>query len=76
MLTSPYTQTVIARFREMGCPWRFATSEPRAYFERLGWRVTINTPDEPAIAHGRWQYPPVPQSVPGIPRTYFVSGWR
>jgi methyltransferase (TIGR00027 family) len=76
MLSSPYTQTVIARFREMGCPWRFATSEPRAYFERFGWRVTINTPDEPAVAHGRWPYPPVPQSVQGIPRIYFVSGWR
>jgi methyltransferase (TIGR00027 family) len=76
MLTSPYTQPVVERFRAMGCAWRFGTSEPREFFERFGWRVAVNTADEPEVAHGRWTYPRPPELVPGMPRAYFVSGWR
>jgi methyltransferase (TIGR00027 family) len=77
MLTSAYTREMMARLTEMGCGWRFGTNDPRGFFERFGWtRVTVNTPDEPEVGHGRWPHPSVPESVPGIPRSYFVSAWR
>ena len=76
MLTSGYTREMIARLAEMGCGWHFATSSPRAFFERFGWQVTLRTPDEADVAHGRWPHPKVPEWVPGIPRSYFVVGWR
>jgi len=76
MLTSVYTREMMARLAEMGCGWRFGTNDPRGFFERFGWRVTVNTPDEAEVGHGRWPHPRVPESVAGIPRSYFVSGWR
>jgi methyltransferase (TIGR00027 family) len=77
MLTSVYTREMMARLAGMGCGWRFGTNDPRGFFERFGWQaVTVNTPDEPAVGHGRWPHPRVPESVAGIPRSYFVSGWR
>lgn len=76
MLTSGYTRELMARLAEMGCGWHFATSSPQAYFERFGWRVTLRTPDEAEVGHGRWPHPKVPEWVPGIPRSYFVVGWR
>jgi methyltransferase (TIGR00027 family) len=76
MLTSPYTRVMMERLRALGTAWRFGTSEPRAFFERFGWRVTVNTPDEEGVSHGRWPHPPVPAEVVGVPRVYFVSGWR
>jgi methyltransferase (TIGR00027 family) len=76
MLTSVYTREMMARLAEMGCGWRFGTNDPRGFFERFGWRVTVNTPDEAEVGHGRWPHPSVPEAVAGIPRSYFVSGWR
>jgi methyltransferase (TIGR00027 family) len=76
MLTSVYTRPMVERLREMNCSWRFGTSQPEAFFEAFGWRVTLNTPGEPHVGHGRWEYPTLPESVPGIPRTYFVTGRR
>jgi methyltransferase (TIGR00027 family) len=76
MLTSVYTREMMARLAEMGCGWRFGTSSPRGLFERFGWGVTVHTPDEEEVGHGRWPHPKVPESVPGIPRSYFVVGWR
>jgi methyltransferase (TIGR00027 family) len=76
MLTSVYTREMMTRLAEMGCGWRFAMSSPQAFFERFGWRATLHTPDDPDVGHGRWPHPKVPESVPGIPRSYFVVGWR
>jgi methyltransferase (TIGR00027 family) len=76
MLTSQYTRDMIARLREIGCPWQFATPDPKSFFERFNWQITVNTPDEPHIAHGRWPYPRLPASIPGIPRSYFGTGRR
>lgn len=76
MLTSAYTREMMERLEEMGCGWRFGTNDPRGLFERFGWRVTLKRPDEVEVGRGRWPYPSVPESVAGVPRSYFVSGWR
>lgn len=77
MLTSAYTREMMARLAEMGCGWRFGTNDPRGFFERFGWRgVSVEKPGEVEVGRARWPYPNVPESVAGIPRSYFVSGWR
>ena len=77
MLTSAYTREMMAHLAAMGCAWQFGTNDPRGLLQRFGWcEVTVNRPDEAEVGHGRWPYPNVPESVAGIPRSYFVSGWR
>jgi methyltransferase (TIGR00027 family) len=76
MINSTYTIEMMDMLRKMGCPWRFATSQPKEFFEQFGWRVTVRTPADPEVGRGRWPYPPVPESVPGVPRVYFVTGER
>jgi len=76
MLTSPYTQPMIARRAAMGCPWLFGAADPAALFARFGWRAQPHSPDDPAVGRGRWPYPRAPEGIPGLPRCYLVTAER
>jgi len=76
MLTSPYVTPFLAFLQDMGCPWRFGTDEPEALLKRHGWSTTAVCPGEPGAHFGRWPYPVLPRDLPGIPRSYLVTGWR
>jgi methyltransferase (TIGR00027 family) len=76
MLTSPYVTKFLAYLKQTGCPWHFGTDEPEALLNQHGWSATVVCPGEPGAHFGRWPYPVLPRDMPGIPRSYLVTGWR
>jgi methyltransferase (TIGR00027 family) len=76
MLSSPYLKPFLERMEQLGCPWRFGTDEPEKLLIRYGWKAAIVVPGEPEANYGRWPYPVVPRSMPGIPRAYFATARR
>ena len=74
-LQSPYTAGLRDRLKALQAPWEFGTDDPEGFLAAIGWQVTeVAEPGE--VSHGRWPYPVVPRSVPGVPRTYLVTARR
>jgi hypothetical protein len=59
-----------------GAPWLFAMDEPEAVLAERGWTATVVQLGEESANCGRWPYPLVPRSVPGIPRSFLVQATR
>jgi methyltransferase (TIGR00027 family) len=76
VLTSPYMAGYMKRLAELGCPWKFGVDDPDAFFAAHGWQTTSVHPGEPAANYDRWIGPVIPRGVPGIPRTFLISGSR
>jgi methyltransferase (TIGR00027 family) len=76
MLDSPYTSTYMKRLADAGAPWHFGMANPELFFARHGWAATIVLPGDPAANFGRWPFPAMPRSIPGIPRTFFLSATK
>lgn len=62
--------------QRLGAPWKFGTNEPEALLEPLGWKVTAHDLGTFASEVGRWPWPVVPRSVPGVPRSFLVEATR
>jgi len=75
MITSPWTQPVMHRLRELGCPWMYGCEDVTAMFESSGWRPTVVAPGQAGAAYGRWPYPIVPPTLAG-PSIVFVEATR
>lgn len=65
MLTSPQTRS-----------WISSIDHPEIFLAERGWRATVVQPGEDGAQFGRWPFPVVPRSVPGVPRTFFVTAMR
>jgi len=76
VLTTPFMANYMDKLRELGCPWKFGTSDPEAYLAGHGWTVSYALPGEPDAHFGRWAMPTFPRSIPGVPRTFLVKGTR
>jgi methyltransferase (TIGR00027 family) len=76
MLTSHWTQPMMNRLRELGCPWVYGCEDIEAMFESFGWHPTLVGPAEAGTGYGRWPYPIVPASTPGVPKVVFVDATR
>lgn len=72
MIDSPYTKTYMKRLADAGAPWYFGMTNPELFFGRYGWGAKVVMPGDPEASFGRWPFPAVPRSIPGIPRTFFV----
>jgi mannose-6-phosphate isomerase-like protein (cupin superfamily) len=73
MLESPFTAAYMKKLTELGCGWRFATSEPERFFARFGWTGKLIAPGDPEAHYDRWPFPPLPRALPGIPRSFLLS---
>ena len=73
MIESPYTAGYMQRLRDFGAPWHFGMPQPEVFFARHGWQATVVSPGEPDANYGRWTLPTLPRSVPGIPRSFYVT---
>jgi methyltransferase (TIGR00027 family) len=76
MLESPYSSGYLKKLEELGSGWHFGESDPEAWLGRFGWQATVVLPGDPEARYDRWPYPTIPRSVPGMPRTMFVTGTR
>lgn len=75
-LTAPHLRGLLDVFAGWGCPWVFGSDEPEALFDRHGFDVLATQPGEPAADFGRWPDPVPARDIPGVPRVWFVHGWR
>ena len=76
MLESPYTSGYLKKLAELGCGWHYAMPDPEATLARHGWDATVVLPGDPEARYDRWPFPSIPRSVPGMPRTMFVTAGR
>jgi methyltransferase (TIGR00027 family)/uncharacterized protein (TIGR02246 family) len=76
VLTSPYMSRYMNALREAGSPWRFGIDDPEGFLAKLGWAATVVQPGDPDASYGRWQFPTAPRTIPGMPRTFFVTAGR
>jgi hypothetical protein len=75
MLELPQLRPMLELVETLGAPWRFGTHE-EALLEPLGWTVTAHDLGTFAAEVGRWPWPIVPRSVPGVPRSFLVEATR
>jgi quercetin dioxygenase-like cupin family protein len=76
MLDSPYTKVYMKRLADAGAPWHFGMANPELLFARHGWGARVVMPGDPDASFGRWPFPAMPRSIPGIPRTFFVTATK
>jgi methyltransferase (TIGR00027 family) len=76
MLTSAFTSAYMKKLAEAGCPWKYGVDDPAALLSRFGWRPTVVSAGEPGANFGRWPYPPTLRTMPGVPRSFFVTAVR
>ncbi len=76
MLTSPHTRSWIELLAREGAAWISSLDEPEAFLAERGWRARVIEPGEDGAHFGRWPFPVIPRSEPGVPRTFFVTALR
>lgn len=76
MLTSPYTAGLIKMLESLGCPWKFGTPSAADFLGQYGWSAALTAPGDPEANYGIWPFPPMPQHLPNLPRTWFVRAER
>jgi methyltransferase (TIGR00027 family) len=76
MLTSPQTRSWIDLLAREGAAWISSIDKPEAFLAERGWRARVVEPGEDRAHFGRWPFPVIPRSEPGVPRTFFVTALR
>ena len=76
VLTSPFMATYLKKLTELGCPWKFAVSDPEGFMASKGWESHVVFPGEAEANYGRWVMPVVPRAIPGLPRTFLIRATR
>jgi methyltransferase (TIGR00027 family) len=76
LLDAPPLRPMVDFVRNLGAPWIFGTDAPEALLEPLGWEVTAHDLAIFAAEAGRWPWPVIPRSVPGVPRSFLVEARR
>ncbi|MGH3671258.1 MAG: SAM-dependent methyltransferase [Pseudonocardiaceae bacterium] len=75
-LTLPTMRGLLDVFAGWGCPWRFGSDEPEAFFDRHGFDVCAAQPGEPGADFGRWPDPVPVRDTTNVRRVFFVHGRR
>jgi len=73
MLTSPWTQRLVESFANAGAPGIGTMDDPVADLAMRGWQARLTQLGGEAANYGRWPYPVIPQTVPGMPRYWLVT---
>lgn len=75
LLKAPMTKAFLELMARVGAPWLYGTDEPESLMERAGF-TGVHAVQPGEYRPDRWPFPAVPRSVPGLPRSYFVTAVR
>jgi hypothetical protein len=59
---------------DSGAPWIGTMDDPQGFLAARGWQATLTPPGAPEANYGRWPYPVIPETMPGMPHLWFVIG--
>jgi O-methyltransferase involved in polyketide biosynthesis len=76
MLTSPWTQLLVASLANAGTPWIGTMDDPEAELSARSWQTRLSRPDEAEANYGRWPYPVIPRTLPDMPRHWLVTAQK
>jgi methyltransferase (TIGR00027 family) len=75
-LTSPWTRQWIQMQADSGAPWMGSLDDPEGFLATRGWQASLTQPGEEGADFGRWTYPVIPRTMPGMPRNWYVVAHR
>jgi methyltransferase (TIGR00027 family) len=75
-LTSPMTKSWVEMQAQSGAPWIGTMDDPPAFLAARQWNANLTSPGDPDANYGRWPYPAIPTTMPGMPHLWFVTGWK
>lgn len=73
-LTSPVTRGWVQMQADSGAPWIGTLDDPEGFLAIRGWQATAIPLGAPEANYGRWPYPVIPATIPGMPHLWFVIG--
>jgi len=76
MLSSPWTRQWVEMQAKAGAPWIGVMDDPEEFLSKRGWRATLSQAGAPDANHGRWPYPVIPTTMPGMPHNWFVTAQK
>jgi len=76
-LESPFMKPTLDLVRSLDAPWLFGTDEPESLFkEAKTWTMEVELYGDVGIRYGRWPFPPIPRSTPGVPQSFLVRATK
>jgi methyltransferase (TIGR00027 family) len=72
-LTSPLTRGWVQMQAASGAPWIGTMDDPEGFLAARGWRASLTPLGAPEASYGRWPFPPMPVTMPRLPRLWFVT---
>jgi methyltransferase (TIGR00027 family) len=76
MLTSPLTRRWIEMQASSGAPWIGVLDDPQTFLTERGWQASLTQAGQTDANHGRWTFPVIPTSMPGMPHNWFVTAYK
>jgi methyltransferase (TIGR00027 family) len=76
LLQSPMFWPWLNTYANNGAPWRFGTNNPESLFTPQEWEVQVTQVGEDGANFGRWPFPVLPRTIPGVPRTFLITASR
>ncbi|GCE01088.1 SAM-dependent methyltransferase [Embleya hyalina] len=72
-----FPQHCLPLLAEDGSPWQFGSDQPESLLSAGGWEPTvIKCVGDEGASFGRWNGPPIPRHVPGIPRFFLFTATK
>ncbi len=75
-LTSPWTKPWVEMQARAGAPWIGTMEDPEGFLAMHGWKATLSQAGEEDANFGRWPYPVIPSTMPGMPHDWFVTAYK
>lgn len=71
-LTSELTKSWVEMQAGAGAPWIGTMDDPQGFLAARNWQASLTLLGDPEASYGRWPFPVIPSTVPGMPRLWFV----
>ena len=75
-LTSPWTRSWVEMQAQAGAPWIGTMDDPKEFLTVRGWNASLCQLGENDANFDRWPYPVLPDTLPDMPRNWFVTAHK